>query len=260
MNMADLNELRNVIAAAFGGDVFAHQSTIGTGFWLPTGREVGMRVEFDIAGQVILTDGGDTWGELMNDGIVERAPTAAERDRLAEAIVPFAVSLERDMTLSIRCAPAAVAEAAKRLLLASTSALAVVRVLASERIERDYARRREIVQSVADLATKSGWKADRRGRVRGRSGHEWPCSVLLDRSDDGRASGVLITHEQPSRIIERAFGWRADTSNALVIVSNKARAHKINETHIAGVVAIADEGEFVGQSVVDAATMLLAAA
>lgn len=257
--MADLNELRNVIAAAFGGDVFAHQSTIGTGFWLPTGREVGMRVEFDLAGHVILTDGGDTWGELMNEGIVEREPTTAEKDRLTEAIAPFAVSLQRDMTLSVRCAPAAVADAVKRLLLASTSALAVVRVLASERVERDYARRRELVQSVADLATKSGWKADRRGRVRGRSGHEWPCSVLLDRSSDGRASGVLITHEQPSRIIERAFGWRADTNNALVIVSNKARAHKINETHISGVVAIADDGGLVGENVLHAAEALIAA-
>lgn len=257
--MAELNELRDRIAAAFGGDVLLHHNSVGSGFWLPSGREIGVQLNVNLTEDVVITDSGDTWAELMSDCLVDREPTSSERERVAQCVTPFGVVVERDMTLSLTAHSANIADAVRRMVLASASALAVVRTLASERGAYDFARRREIVNSVTMLAQRNGWRAVSTGRVRGASGHEWPCNVLLDRGEEKQSSGVLITHESPSRIIERAFGWRADTKKGLVVVTNEARVRKLSETKIAGVTAIADDGEHVDARVLRAAEETLAA-
>jgi hypothetical protein len=222
--VAAANRLRDAVMAAITPSL----GTLTLGLKSSTGREIPLLLQRLANGQLLVSDAGETWAELIMTGHATARPTRGQTERLARLVSLYRVSWDDgDRALQTWCSLDTLPDAAGRVTAASI-ALDGWRVLSEEPEVISVARRprlQDLSERVARRARDDGWEAQVRTSIPGRTGFAWPAALLLRRG--AKRVGIRVSRAAPEIALEQAIGCASDTETPVVLVMRSDAAETL---------------------------------
>lgn len=194
--------------------------TLSLGMRSSTGREIPILLQRLANGELLVSDAGETWGELVMTGHASVRPSKAQSERLKRLGDMYKVGWDHGaLAFEALCTFYTLPDAARRVTAASIAldgwrALSdqpdVIRVARTPNLSTLSAR-------VAEKARSVGWHVTENQSLAGKTGFSWPTVAVLDRKST--RVGIRVSHSKPEVAIEQAVGCAVDTNTPIVLVA-----------------------------------------
>lgn len=116
----DLQQLRTIISTGLAASVTESMGTLTLGFRALSGREMPVYVERLASGQLLLSDGGETWMDLVSESYSPAAPSQPDERRLSALAALYGLNWHRRALVAV-CDDGDVLDAARRLTMAAAA-------------------------------------------------------------------------------------------------------------------------------------------
>jgi hypothetical protein len=212
-----LTNLKSELSRELAEGASVEQCAFSLGFWTAEGRQIAVIVEETNVPSVIrVSDGGESWSDLIMAGYTDSKPTRPELaalERLCELhrlrwdahrAEMFCVVSASDFT-----------DAARRV---TSAALAIDgwRAWYPDLVKDPNIRASIIVKQLVQIAPRASWAVEANPTIRGRL-HAWTPGARLART--GRNAAVSFFHEQePEKVLERALAQIYDLPMPIICV------------------------------------------
>jgi hypothetical protein len=194
--------------------------TLTLGLKSSTGREIPLLLQRLANGEILVSDGGETWGELVMTGHARARPTVAQLERIKRLAKLYELGWEpNERAFEARCTLETLPDVAGRVTSASI-ALDGFRALSEDADVIRVARRPRLSGfsgRIARAAGRYGWDATPHTSMPGKTGFPWPTAVVLKRR--GQSVGVRLSRSSPEVALEQAVGCAVDTDTPIVLLS-----------------------------------------
>ena len=216
--------------ALLGQNRLVPGGALSTGFRSSTGRPIGVQAEELLSGYVKLSDGGESWSELVAGGFAEPVPTASERDKLVRLCHMYGIDWDQDQralsAVTIASKPEEIESAVRRITAASI-AIDGWRAWYPP-IEKPLPSALVMAHRIERVANKFGWSAEINAVIEGKI-HSWPANVRL--SGKRGSAAVAFSHERPEAALQQIIGFLYDVKDhGLVLVVPESTARAIGES------------------------------
>ena len=227
MNGTDLiDNLRDVLAKDLHASVTREGTSLGLGFRSTTGREIPLVITACVQPCTVrISDGGETWWELVKEGYAAPQPSTPDRDRLVRVCDLYEVHWERRDCEVFGIATTDKAPDLVRRIVAASLAIDAWRAWYPPKDAPSEAVQ-AIVQELQDAAPHRGWVPEVAPTIRGRTGHIWRPHARLKRDQKG-AVVTIFSVDSADQIAQSLIGWMSDVPEPMVAVVPERLAEQL---------------------------------
>jgi hypothetical protein len=254
--MTVLEDARRRLVADLSAAVTPSLDSLSLGFVAASGHELPITIEALENGQVLLSDGGEPWSDLVTQGFCNPAPTRTQSQRLEKIARLYGVTWDAvARAFMINADLDGIGNAARKLTMA---AIALDSWRAWDReLPPAVQQRRRLVRETKKIAEGAGWQAKTGQRLSGRTGRTYRVPLVLEHDDELVA--VRIERGTPDNIVDKCIGSFLDTDVPAVVVVPEAVADKVRpsiELRVAKIAVIPRLAKGTAKSIMETAERL----
>lgn len=223
--MSLMEQLSEQVKKSLAAHVEIGIGSIGLGIFTSDGRQVGATVQPTSNSDTLeVSDGGETWSDLLMDGYVSAIPSDSVRKKLDALCRTYRVTWDEQRNAIVSMSSqSGFAETARRIAAASI-AIDGWRPWFAERGTGE--RYGEIVAKVKVIGASHHWEMEEGVYVPGNNFSSWRAHAMLRRRGQQAALTFLEERTRESAM-QRIAGWMLDTAVPVVFVAHEGVANDL---------------------------------
>jgi hypothetical protein len=230
-----LDRLQAQFADGLAVSVTESEGSLTLGFRSSCGREIPIHIRSVGGDRLLLSDGGETWSDLVGDGLADAEPAEQDARRLSALASMFQVDWSaRERSFVADCDEKEALTVARQITMA-TIALDGWRVWVPAPVH-PLARPRAIVRQTARVAHKAGFQTETDFVLPSKLGIPNRCPLLLRAST--KQAAVQFDDASADHVAQHAMMAVKDSGIHTVVVTSVRTARKLCdsiELNIAGI-------------------------
>ena len=254
MNEKLLQRLHVDLSTHARASVGRHGAAFSLGFSTSEGRQIAaVAEETNIEGRLRISDGGESWSELVMGGYADPGPTTSERHALERLCSLHGLHWDNSRTELFSVVDASEVTDAVRRVTSASLAIDGWRAWYPDLVKDPAMRMSMVVRELVQLGPQTHWNVEPNAQLDGKK-RRWTAGARLVRNRS-QAVVAFFPEAEAEKVIERVMGWIYDVNLPLIIVANERVAKELAE-----VSELAGRAEAVPRLVSGTADLVLGAA